>query len=76
MMAASSAVSMKFSNSGDSTEGRSPVEATGAASATGSGSGEPPLILDLMTAPKIRTPYPVRMAPATVEQGTMVIDRG
>ena len=57
---------MNFSNSGESMEGRSPEEAAGeAAGAAGSGSGALPPILDLMTAPRIRTPYPERMAPAT-----------
>lgn len=47
-------------------EGRSPEAAAGAAAgAAGSGSGALPPILDLMTAPRIRTPYPERMAPAT-----------
>ena len=47
-------------------EGRSPEAAAGAAAgAAGSGSGALPPILDLMTAPKIRKPYPERMAPAT-----------
>ena len=51
-------------------EGRSPEAAAGAAAgAAGSGSGALPPILDLMTAPKIRKPYPDRMAPATDNMG-------